>query len=79
MWVPILLLSPVKIRIFAPKRPNLAPNWHFWSSGPGFAGSFGALLVGWLVVVARWLYHLFTYLDLLGNMIPCSICHFYRP
>ena len=31
--------------------------------GPGLAGSFGALLVGWLVVVARGLYltrHLFT-------------------
>ena len=25
--------------------------------GPGLAGSFGALLVGWLVVVARGLYH----------------------
>ena len=33
--------------------------------GPGFAGSFGALLVGRLVVVARGLYlvrHLFTLL-----------------
>ena len=31
MWVAKLLISPVKIRIFAPKRPNLAQNWHFWS------------------------------------------------
>ena len=33
---------------------------HFW---PGLVGSFGALLVGWLVVMARGLYlarHLFT-------------------
>ena len=31
MWVPKLLLSPVKIRIFAQKQLNLARNWHFWS------------------------------------------------
>ena len=40
--------------------PKIAFFGHF---GPGFAGSFGALLVGWLVVVARGLYlarHLFT-------------------
>ena len=29
MWVPKLLLSPLKI--FAPKPPNFARNWHFWS------------------------------------------------
>ena len=29
MWVPKLLLSPVRIRIFAQQRPNLAQNWHF--------------------------------------------------
>ena len=39
-WVPKLLLPPVKIRIFGPKRPNLVKNmyswsfwakyWHFW-------------------------------------------------
>ena len=60
MWVPKLLLSPVRIRIFAQERPNLARNWHFWSIR---AGLFGALLVGRLVVVARGLYlarHLFT-------------------
>ena len=45
-------------------------NSHIWPKivifghfGPGLAGSFGALLVGWLVVVARGLYlarHIFT-------------------
>ena len=38
-------------------------NWLFGHFGPGLAGSFGALLVGWLV--ARGLYlagHLFTLL-----------------
>ena len=38
IWVPKLLLRPIKIRILAQKRPNLA---HI-----GLAGSFGALLVG---------------------------------
>ena len=38
IWVPKLLLRPIKIRILAKKRPNLA---HI-----GLAGSFGALLVG---------------------------------
>ena len=32
MWVTKLLISPVKKRIFAQKRPNLAQNWHFWSN-----------------------------------------------
>ena len=49
MRVPKVLLLPQQIMIFGRKRPNLANNWHFWS----FAGLFGALLVGWLVVVAR--------------------------
>ena len=31
MWVPKLLPTPVRIRIFAQERPNLAQNWHFWS------------------------------------------------
>ena len=31
IWVPKLLLSPVKIRSFCQKRPNFAGNWHFWS------------------------------------------------
>merc|ERR1712012_1082467 len=55
---------PGKNQDFLPKNDQI---WleigifvHF---GPGFTGSFGALLVGWLVVVARGLYlarHLFT-------------------
>ena len=45
MWVTKLLISPVKKGFFAQKRPKLA----FLS----IAGSFGALLVGWLVVVVR--------------------------
>ena len=42
------------------KRGIFAQNWHFCSF---WAGSFGALLVDWLVVVGRGLYlarHLFT-------------------
>ena len=65
MWVTKLLISPVKIRIFCPRTTKIGIFVHF---GPGLAGSFGALLVGWLVVVARGLYlarHLFT---LLGNL-----------
>ena len=31
MWVTKLLIFPVEIGFFAPKRPNLAQNWHFWS------------------------------------------------
>ena len=31
MWVPKLLLPPVKIRILAQYRPNLAKNIYFWS------------------------------------------------
>ena len=58
MWVTKLLVSPVKIpdQIW----PEIGSFGHFW---PGLAGSFGVLLVGWLVVVARGLYlarHLFT-------------------
>ena len=49
MWVPKLLISPVIIRIFCPKTTKFGPNLAFLS----IAGSFGALLVGWLVVVAR--------------------------
>ena len=54
MLVPKLLLTPIKIRIFGPKMAKFGPKFAFlvifW---PGLAGSFGALLVGWLVVVAR--------------------------
>ena len=64
MWVMKLLISQVKKRFFAQKRPNLAQNWNFFGQfGPGHEGLFGALLVGRLVVVARGLYlarHLFT-------------------
>ena len=52
MWVTKLLISPVKKRIFCPKTTKFSPKLAFLS----IAGSFGALLVGWLVVVARWLY-----------------------
>ena len=31
MWVTKLMISQVKKRIFAQKRPNLAQNWQFWS------------------------------------------------
>ena len=56
MWVTKLLISPGKIGIL----PEIGI---FVLFGPGPAGSFGALLLGWLVVVARGLYlarHLFT-------------------
>ena len=64
MLVPKLLLSPVKkLRIFA-KNDQILPEIDiFGHIGPGLEGSFGALLVGWLVVVERGLYlarHLFT-------------------
>ena len=49
MWVTKLLISPVKKRIFGPKTTNFSPKFAFLS----IAGSFGALLVGWLVVLAR--------------------------
>merc|ERR1712223_2354985 len=49
MWVTKLLTSPVKIRIFCPKTSKFGPKLALLS----IAGSFGALLVGWLVVVAR--------------------------
>ena len=46
-------------RIFCPETTKFGPNLAFLT----IAGSFGALLMGWLVVVARGLYlarHLFT-------------------
>ena len=39
-----------KIRIFCPKTSKFDLKFAFL---PGLAGSFGALLVGWLVVVAQ--------------------------
>ena len=73
MWVTKLLISPGKKGFFAQKQPNLA----FLS----IAGSFGALLVGWLVVVARGLYlarHLFTVYKkvLITNYIKQQQCPF---
>ena len=50
-----------KKRIFCPETTKFGPNLAFLT----IAGSFGALLMGWLVVVARGLYlarHLFTLL-----------------
>ena len=49
MLVTKLLISPVKKRIFCPKTTQFGPKLAFLF----IAGSFGALLVGWLVVVAR--------------------------
>ena len=64
MWVTKLLISPVKKKDFLPKNDQIWPKIDiFVHSGPGLASSFGALLVGWLLVVARGLYlarHLFT-------------------
>ena len=66
MWVPKLLLSLVKNRIFAQNNqiwPEIGIFGHF---GPGLAASFGALLEGCLVVVACGLClarHLFTLYD----------------
>ena len=34
MWVTKHLISPVKLRIFAQERPNLARNWHFCQALP---------------------------------------------
>ena len=53
-----------KKKDFLPKNDQIWPKIGiFGQFGPGHAGLFGALLVGWLVVVARGLYlarHLFT-------------------
>ena len=62
MWVPKLLLPPVKIRIFGQKRLNFAQNMLSWAH-IGLVDSFGAQLVACFVVVSRGLYlarHLFT-------------------
>ena len=59
MWVTKPPISPVKTRIFCPKMTKFGLKLAFLF----IAGSFGALLVGGLVVVARGLYlvrHLFT-------------------
>ena len=49
MWVTKLLISPVKKKDFLPKMTKYSPKLAFLS----IAGSFGALLVGWLMVLAR--------------------------
>ena len=68
MWVTKLLIFPVKKKDFLPQNNQIWPKIGiFVHFGPGLASSFGALLVGWLVVVACGLYlarHLFTlYID----------------
>ena len=64
MWVTKLMISQVKKRIFCPRTTKFGPNFGiFGQFGPGHAGVFDVLLVGWLVVEARGLYlarHLFT-------------------
>ena len=66
MWVPKLLYSPLKVKIFWPK---IGIFGHF---GRGLVRSFDALLVGWLVVVARGLY-LTTHLFTLSQSLPKSV------
>ena len=61
-WVPKLLLPPIRIRIFGPKT-SIFPQIMLSCAHIGLASSFGALLVGLLVVLTRGLYlarHLFT-------------------
>ena len=54
MWVTKLFISPVKKKVFLPKNDQIWPKIGiFGQFGPGHAGLFSALLVGWLVVVAR--------------------------
>ena len=49
MWVTKLLISLVKEKDFCPKTTKFGSKLAFLF----IAGSFGALMVGWLVVVAR--------------------------
>ena len=59
MWVTKLLISLVKIRIFAQERPNLAQSWHFCSFWASLASSFGVLWwVGWWLWCAGAVTHL---------------------
>ena len=66
---------------FLPKKVQIWPeNGIFVHFGPGLAGSFGALLVGWLVVVAHGLsqdtyllYHLSN-----SSHMKCSLNFRYR-
>ena len=62
MCVPQFWLPHKIIRTFGPKRPFLSRNMLSWAH-TGLAVSFGALFVGWLVVVVHRLYlarYLFT-------------------
>merc|ERR1711978_195397 len=71
-----------KKKDFLPKNDQIWPKIGiFGQFGPGYAGLFGALLVGWLVVVARGLYlarHLFTlyfaWTDFALMLIFCNFC-----
>ena len=56
MRVTKLLIFPVKIRIFCPRTTEYGLKLAFW---PGLVSSFGALLVGSLVVVAQDTYLLY--------------------
>ena len=61
-----------KKRIFCPKTTKFSPNLAFLS----IAGSFGALLVGWLVVVARAvsrktpIYFIYNYYEIINLHLP---------
>ena len=49
--------SSRKKLFFCPQNDQILPEIGiFGHFGPGLAGSFGALLVGWLVIAARGLY-----------------------
>ena len=79
MWVTKLLIFPVKKGFVCSKTTKSSPKLAFLT----VAGSFGALLIGRLVVVARGLYlarHLFTLLLSLSLSVislpalRCSTC-----
>ena len=69
MWVTKLLISPVKKRIFCPKTTKFSPKLAFLS----IADSFGALLVGWLVVVARAVSRKTTIYFIIFNKNACQL------
>ena len=76
MWVTKLLISPVKIRIFCPKKSKFGPKMAFlFILGQALPAH---LVPCWLVVVARGLYlarHLFTlcYLLIYSNInVTCK-------
>ena len=53
--------------MFGPKTAIFAPKYVFWAH-LGLAGSFGALLFGWFVVVARGLYLAFLLYSVIGQV-----------